>query len=134
MKNAVYEKQIKHLQHIQAHILEGKLSKFKHNHFLIFLACIIWLVMRSGRKPTRLAYPCQQMAAITVTTYLGLAFLLLHRWIIAFLKENITPRLTIKNAVIVLSGITKNNTISAPKVITKIKRGLRYFLLIILHI
>jgi len=74
----------------------------KHNHTLTFLACLIWLVLRSGRKPTRLAYPCQQMAAITVSTYLGVIFIFFRRQIVSLVKEKILPRLTAGNTVILL--------------------------------
>ena len=30
---------------------------------LVAFACLLWLLLRSGRKPSRLRYPCQQLAA-----------------------------------------------------------------------
>ena len=48
---------------------------------------ILWLLFRSGTKPSRLAYPCQQAAAVTgylwIATYLALplaAFIGIRRW------------------------------------------------------
>ncbi|NIM93049.1 MAG: DUF362 domain-containing protein [Anaerolineales bacterium] len=35
---------------------------------------LIWLLFRSGGKPSRLQYPCQQMAAAQSTLFLGLLF------------------------------------------------------------
>lgn len=48
----------------------------KHSFFLAGLASIAWLVFRSGTKPSRALYPCQQAAAATgylwAATYIGL--------------------------------------------------------------
>jgi len=33
--------------------------------------CLMWLAARSGRKPSRLRYPCQQAAAVHATWLLG---------------------------------------------------------------
>ena len=35
------------------------------------LAALLWLLLRSGRKPTRLSYPCQQAALGSTTVLLG---------------------------------------------------------------
>ncbi len=39
------------------------------NVYVLGIASLVWLLVRSGRKPSRLAYPCQQ-AALTNTTIL----------------------------------------------------------------
>ncbi|MGQ9475471.1 MAG: hypothetical protein ACUVRX_08445 [Actinomycetota bacterium] len=31
---------------------------------LFSLLCLLWLILRSGRKPSRLRYPCQQAAMV----------------------------------------------------------------------
>ncbi len=39
----------------------------------IGLASLLWLIVRSGTKPSRMAYPCQRMAAANVSAWLGVA-------------------------------------------------------------
>lgn len=41
------------------------------NSILTGLFALLWLVLRSGRRPSRLAYPCQRAALATATTALG---------------------------------------------------------------
>ena len=52
----------------------GILHSLKRNSFLIGLLSIVWLVARTGRKPSRAVYPCQQAASINgnmwVITYI----------------------------------------------------------------
>ena len=72
------------------------MNRPQHNHFLetppsriwrwiypVFsLLCLAWLLLRSGRKPSRLRYPCQQAAAahsIWVLGTLGAGFLYVLR-------------------------------------------------------
>lgn len=51
--------------------IEKKMSRFNHRMLKVLtggglfvsLACLAWLLLRSGRKPDRLRYPCQQFAA-----------------------------------------------------------------------
>ena len=56
--------------------------KHKHNHkhtpprqnlayWITGLGALLWLALRTGTKPTRIAYPCQQTAAITGIGFLG---------------------------------------------------------------
>jgi hypothetical protein len=50
------------------------IHKLKSSSFLIGLLSIVWLVVRTGRKPSRAVYPCQQAASINgnmwVITYI----------------------------------------------------------------
>lgn len=41
----------------------GLLYKLQNNFFLIGILSIVWLIIRTGRKPSRASYPCQQAAA-----------------------------------------------------------------------
>jgi hypothetical protein len=41
------------------------------NAFLIGLLSLIWFLLRTGRKPSRAAYPCQQVAAINSQMWLA---------------------------------------------------------------
>jgi hypothetical protein len=40
-------------------------SKWRAGYLIVGLASLAWLLWRSGAKPSRLAYPCQQVAAAT---------------------------------------------------------------------
>ncbi len=100
-----HEKHMKHMKHIHAHIFGGKISAFGHNPVIIFLASLIWLIMRSGRRPSRLAYPCQQTAAMTVTAYLGFVFIILGRWLWSHIKKLTDPKIVIPYALILLTSI-----------------------------
>ena len=42
----------------------GLLFSLQDNFFLIGILSIIWLAFRTGRKPSRVSYPCQQAAAL----------------------------------------------------------------------
>ncbi len=42
----------------------------KHNTLLLGIASLIWLVFKSGRKPSRIQYPCQKAAATHVSLFL----------------------------------------------------------------
>ncbi|MGQ9648520.1 MAG: DUF362 domain-containing protein [Phycisphaerae bacterium] len=41
------------------------------NRVAIFIASLFWLLYRSGTKPQRLAYPCQQVAAVNVGAFIA---------------------------------------------------------------
>ncbi len=41
------------------------------NRVAIFIASLFWLLYRSGTQPRRLAYPCQQVAAVNVGAFLA---------------------------------------------------------------
>ena len=49
-------------------------QRFRDNFFLFGLCCLVWYLVRTGSKPTRAVYPCQQSAAFNanlwVATYL----------------------------------------------------------------
>ena len=50
------------------------LKRLKDNFFLFGLCCLVWYLVRTGSKPSRAVYPCQQSAAFNanlwVATYL----------------------------------------------------------------
>ena len=39
------------------------------NAFILFIISLFWFLFRTGRKPTRIAYPCQKIAAAHIATY-----------------------------------------------------------------
>lgn len=53
---------------------QGLLHKIQNNFFFIGILSIVWLVVRTGRKPDRASYPCQQTAALNsnlwIVTYI----------------------------------------------------------------
>jgi uncharacterized protein (DUF362 family) len=52
----------------------GIIGRLKENLFVVGLLSILWFIFRTGRKPSRVAYPCQQVAAfngnIWIATYI----------------------------------------------------------------
>jgi len=58
------EMTLKHrIRHKLSHLDQGALRVMARHTFLFSFLCLLWLVLRSGRKPSRLRYPCQQFAA-----------------------------------------------------------------------
>ncbi len=60
----------------------------KHSFFFSGLLSIAWFLFRTGSKPSRATYPCQQLAAATgylwIMTYLGVplaGFILFRKWV-----------------------------------------------------
>ncbi len=51
------------LRHALSRMDQRALRIMARHTFLFSLLCLAWLVIRSGRKPSRLRYPCQQFAA-----------------------------------------------------------------------
>ncbi len=56
----------------------GKLLGYLYPAFS--LLCLAWLALRSGRKPSRLRYPCQQAAALHASWVVGAAGAGMARW------------------------------------------------------
>lgn len=46
------------------------LHRYRDNFFMFGLTCIVWLVVRTGTKPSRAVYPCQQAAALNANLWL----------------------------------------------------------------
>jgi len=55
------------------HPARGPLGRLLTHPLLAGTLALLWLLLRSGRKPSRLAYPCQQAALGSVTLALGVA-------------------------------------------------------------
>jgi len=60
-------------------------SSFLHRlpPVLIGIAALVWVLIRTGRKPTRVVYPCQRAALVTSWAFLGapvLAAIVAGRW------------------------------------------------------
>ena len=60
-------------------------SSFLHRlaPVLIGIAALIWVLIRTGRKPSRIVYPCQRAALVTSWAFLGvpvLAVIVAGRW------------------------------------------------------
>ena len=52
----------------------------KHNTIMLGIASLIWLIIKSGRKPSRMQYPCQKAAASYVGFFLlPLLIALVHK-------------------------------------------------------
>ena len=46
------------------------LHGFRDSFFLFGLTCLVWLVVRTGTKPSRMVYPCQQVAALNANLWI----------------------------------------------------------------
>jgi hypothetical protein len=47
------------------------MHKARHSFFLVGLAGILWFIFRTGSKPTRMSYPCQQASAASGSLWLA---------------------------------------------------------------
>ncbi len=47
------------------------LYKARHSFFLFGLASLLWFIFRTGCKPTRMSYPCQQASAASGSMWLA---------------------------------------------------------------
>ena len=81
---------------------------------IIGLAALVWLIFRSGSKPSRMTYPCQQAAFSTASLALGVPFVM---YIIAFfraiIKQFFTPK-RIAAVLLVLLGIALIQSDNSP--------------------
>ena len=60
--------------------------------FAVGIASLIWLLWRTGLRPNRIAYPCQQVAAANVAAMLGgtaIIGLLTSRWWVPLLRRRV---------------------------------------------
>ena len=90
----------KHLHHKSENppFSKGKTSKtakpgpWKFAYWVLGIGSMIWLLLRSGTKPRRLAYPCQRAAAASSVGFLAyLATLLGSATLLRRLKATFTP-------------------------------------------
>jgi hypothetical protein len=52
--------------------LHGRLKRIiLCNVYVVGIVSLVWLIIRSGRKPSRLSYPCQQAAILNTTVLFG---------------------------------------------------------------
>jgi uncharacterized protein (DUF362 family) len=53
----------------------GRISRlyntWRYSPLLVSLACLVWFLWRVGTKPSRIAYPCQQLALAQIVLYFG---------------------------------------------------------------
>jgi hypothetical protein len=62
-------------------LMERRRGSRRYAYTGFAVLCLIWLVVRSGRKPWRLRYPCQQAAAVNAAWLLPAAGLWLTRFV-----------------------------------------------------
>ena len=92
-----------HRLHEEARLLQSGQKKRPSIVFVIVgIASIIWLFVRSGQKPSRLAYPCQKAAAANTAVLLG--------WVAALLvgtaySRKLGPRGRLIYRIGVLAGV-----------------------------
>lgn len=83
-------------KHTHTNTCNERFFRIINNSVWLFLVALIWLVFRSSRRPSRIAYPCQQAAASVVLTSLAAALVICRRGIIKFLRKIVWPHLTLK--------------------------------------
>lgn len=72
----------------------GRLKKIAWHHGLIIgVLSLFWLIVRTGRKPSRIHYPCQQTALINVTLFLVPPVAFLCYWVWSILPRMEAKRL-----------------------------------------
>jgi hypothetical protein len=86
------------------HSVRHFFHKIQHNFFLVSLASLVWLILRTGTKPSRIAYPCQRAAAANVGALAGdlLALLGADKCRIPF--RNLTKRKVLADVLVIASA------------------------------
>lgn len=85
--------------YIFAKVRPGRLLRYS---FVIGLASLLWLILRTGTKPTRAGYPCQRMAAANASAWLGAAAVpALLRWT-GRLRQRIGSESRLSAAIIII--------------------------------
>ncbi len=92
-------------------------NRWKLAYWAVGIGSLIWLLLRSGTKPKRLAYPCQRVAAANGLGFLAyLASLLGSASLLRRLKEDFSPgRLALLIAGLLLTVCLQGST-TAPAV------------------
>lgn len=83
----------------------GIINRLKQSFFLVGFLSIIWYVIRTGRKPSRSSYPCQQAAAINgklwIVSYIVPIFSGLQLNKIGFLRDK---RVLLTATIVIIAG------------------------------
>jgi uncharacterized repeat protein (TIGR01451 family) len=88
---------------------------WKFAYWALGIGSMIWLLLRSGTKPRRLAYPCQRVAAVNSAGFLAyLATLLGSAALLRHLKVAFTPARLVLFVVGLLLTTTLQASITAP--------------------
>jgi hypothetical protein len=66
------------------------------NVYILGIASLVWLLVRSGRKPSRLAYPCQKAAMANTTLLFGGSVIPVAVHLGGFGRDKVTGRTAIK--------------------------------------
>ncbi len=89
------------IAHYPAKLWRWISGKFFWSLSFLGISSFLWLLLRSGARPTRMLYPCQRVAAANVHAWLGVSFIgLLHR-----MRWKLRPLLTASRAVPVVLGV-----------------------------
>ena len=84
-----------------ARLIKRMSAKIEDNFLLIGIASLIWLLLRSGRKPSRRLYPCQRVAAANVGILLTLFPLVYLPRLIHFFKHKFDLKVLLKSCLVV---------------------------------
>lgn len=86
-------------------------ARILNSYVMLAVLSLIWLIFRSGPKPDRIAYPCQQTAARNVKLFLLSSPLLFSHKLMHLIKKKISIKIIIRNSVI--AGIALLSVFSA---------------------
>ncbi|MBR9704373.1 DUF362 domain-containing protein [Candidatus Pacearchaeota archaeon] len=77
-------------------------KNIKNSLFFVFIASFFWLLFRTGKKPSRITYPCQKAAAINVISLLYLVPLLYIPKIKKFFNKGMKKKVILKYFLVIL--------------------------------
>jgi len=109
----------KHLPHESqcphGHTRPEKAGAWKIGYWILGIGSLLWLLVRSGTKPRRLAYPCQRVAAANSVGFLAyLAALLGSATLLRRLKATFTPFRLFLFVVGLLLTVVLQSSVTAP--------------------
>ncbi len=109
----------KHLPHESqcphGHTRPEKAGAWKIGYWILGIGSLLWLLLRSGTKPRRLAYPCQRVAAANSVGFLAyLAALLSSATLLRRLKATFTPFRLFLFVVGLLLTVVLQSSVTAP--------------------
>lgn len=109
---------------LNMHWLKKAAQKIRHNVVFILLVMTLWFFFRSGTRPTRMLYPCQQAILVQFQTYLSSIGAPLAGIIPIAFRRQIKRMITIRNlrfaallAVVFIVGMYANSLLNDPDIV-----------------
>jgi hypothetical protein len=81
-------------------------SKFRNRNLLLFgLASLVWVIFRTGTKPSRIVYPCQRAALANSSMLLGISIPILLASVLVKTKKFLFEKGSALMLLIILAGV-----------------------------